>query len=164
MTQITPLKEIVSFPSNDPKDIPKPDAKKIVIFLVDDNELYLKSLEIQFREIDAPVIKTFLTGEACLMNMSLKPDIIILDYFLNTVNKNAMDGLKTLVKIKDASPSTQVIMSSANENAEIAVNCLKFGAFDYIVKNENTFVKLKQIIKKIFSLYSKEKEIIVWDW
>lgn len=138
--------------------------KHILIFLVDDNELYLKSLEIQFLENAGLTIKTFLSGEACFQDISLKPDIIVLDYFLNSINKNAMDGLKTLVLIKAVSPGTHVIMLSAFEGAEVAVNCMKHGAFDYIVKNANTFLKLKESIKKNFSINSKEKELIVWDW
>lgn len=141
-----------------------PNENSILIFLVDDDELYLKFLEHQFQENSGPAIRTFLTGEDCLQNISLKPDIIVLDYFLNTVNNNAIDGLKTLEKIKAASPGIHVIMSSAYSGADVAVNCIKLGAFDYIVKNDETFSKLKQSIKKIFSIYSKEKELIVWDW
>ncbi len=45
-------------------------------------------------------IETFATGELCLENLSHKPDVIILDYHLDGIDKNAMNGIETLDKIK----------------------------------------------------------------
>ena len=146
------------------KEIIMPEHKDIVIFLVDDNQLYLKLLEIQFRENPNLKIKTFLTGEACIENLFLKPDVIILDYVLSTENEKALDGLQTLAIIKKTLPKTQIIMLSAIESKEVAIDSLELGASDYIVKNQNTFSQLKERIKNFLSIYSKEKELIVWDW
>lgn len=148
----------------DTKGQTMPDNQSILIFLVDDNELYLKSLEVQFKMNPDLTVKTFLSGEECIKNLSQKPDIIVLDYFLDSKHKGAMNGFKTLLEIKEASPGTNVIMLSSHESTEVAVNCIKNGAFDYIEKNEKTFCRLKKAIKKIFSIFSVEKELIVWDW
>ncbi len=148
----------------DTKGRPMPDNNSIVIFIVDDDLLYLKALENQFKQNLNLTVKTFSTGEACIENLKLKPDIIILDYFLDTVKKDAIDGLHTLIEIKKISPGTQVIMSSSHECTEVTVNCIKHGAFDYIVKNNQTFSRLKKAIKKAFSISNKVKELIVWDW
>jgi DNA-binding NarL/FixJ family response regulator len=141
-----------------------PDHNSILIFLVDDNELYLRSLEVQFKMNPDLTIKTFTSGEACIKSLSENPDVIVLDYFLNSQDDSAIDGFKTLLKIKEASPGTNVIMLSSHEATDVAVKCIKNGAFDYIVKNDVTFYRLKQAIKKIFSIFSVEKELIVWDW
>jgi DNA-binding NtrC family response regulator len=148
----------------DTKGKQMPDHHSILIFLVDDNELYLRSLEHKFKLNPDLTIKTFLSGEECVANLSMKPDVIILDYFLDSEQTGAMDGFKTLVKIKEVSPGSNVIMLSSQESTEVAVNCIKYGAFDYIVKNEQVFYRLKQTIKKIFSIVSVEKELIIWDW
>ena len=164
MKHTTPL-QIVSNPGSvDRIKKVMSDTKEILIFLVDDNALYLKLLELEFHQNPVLKIKTFLSGEACIENLSLKPDVIILDYILTTDNKKAMDGLEALVLIKKTLPNTQVIMLSAMESIEVATNSLKLGAFDYIVKNQNTFSRLKADIKRYLGLYSKEKELIVWDW
>jgi DNA-binding NtrC family response regulator len=141
-----------------------PHNKKILIFIVDDNPLFLKSMETPFNRNGNFSVKTFLTGEECIRSLDLKPDLVVLDYFLNSSDPDAMDGFKTLLLIKENSPGTQVIMVSSQESTELAVNCIKNGAFDYIAKNEKTFHRLKQSIKKVFSLYSVEKELILWDW
>lgn len=146
------------------KVLPDLSKKKITIFLVDDNELYLKGLEAQFLQNPDLLIKTFLTGESCLQSITTKPDIVILDYYLAPIKRKTIEGLEMLLMIKNKSPETQVIMLSAGVSAEIAVNCVKHGAFDYIAKDDETFIKLKKAIKKVFGAFSKEKEIIVWDW
>jgi two-component system OmpR family response regulator len=158
------VKELPDSEIVDTKDMTMPNQKDITIFLVDDDPIYLKSLELQFLQNPDLKIKSFLSGEACLEEMAIKPDIVILDYILNGTNKDAMDGVHTLVAIKNISPGTQVIMLSSGENVEVATGSIKLGAFTYVVKNANTFLKLKTCIKRILGLYSKEKELIVWNW
>ncbi len=62
------------------------NEKKILIFLVDDDALYLKSLEIEFTENTGSTIRTFSTGEDCIEKISENPDIINLDYHLYGIN------------------------------------------------------------------------------
>lgn len=164
MKPMAPFQESQSPDIINMKNIILPDQKDITIFLVDDDTMYLKSLEFQFRQNPSLKIETFLTGEACIEKLFLKPDVIILDYILSTPNKIALTGPQTLVKIKKILPSTQVIMLSAMESAEVATNSIKLGAFDYVIKDHNTFPRLKASIKKILGIFSKEKELIVWDW
>ncbi len=161
---MTPVHKLPNSGIIDMKDIIQPDQKSILIFIVDDDALYLKSLELQFSQNPNLKIETFLTGEDCIKNLILKPDVIILDYILSSVNIRALDGLQTLAIIKETLPNTQVIMLSAMEYIDVATQSLKLGAFDYVVKNLNTFFRLKACIKKILGIFSKEKELIVWDW
>jgi two-component system OmpR family response regulator len=141
--------------------IEKPNIR---IFLVDDDPMYLKALEHEFAKNPDIEITSFTTGEECLLRLSDKPDVIVLDYFLNSKQKDAKDGLAILMQIKEKAPATQVIMLSAYENVEIALNCIRNDAFNFIVKNDTTFLRLKYSIKQIFQMYSKVKELVVWDW
>jgi two-component system OmpR family response regulator len=149
-------------------DIQTPETlvrkQRIKIFLVDDDPLYLRLLESHFKENPAMDVTSFITGEACLRQLEQKPDIIVLDYFLNGMDKSAKDGLAILIKIKQEHPDIQVIMLSSHENVEIALNCISNNAFNFIVKNDTTFLRLKHSIKQIFHQYSKVKELVVWDW
>lgn len=134
--------------------------KIITIFLVDDNALYLKSLELSFRSKPYYNIKTFATGELCLEEMSLKPDIIILDYYLNSVQENAMNGLETLIKIRGTDPLVPVIMLSVETSKEVAENCLKHQATEFIIKSDISFARLREIITMVF-IDNQEKSYLI---
>lgn len=137
------------------------NEKKILLFLVDDDPLFLKSLEIEFAQNTESDIKTFATGELCIKNIAQNPDIIILDYYLNGVNKNAINGLETLDRIKTINSQVPVIMLSSQDKIEVAVNCMKHQAFDYIVKSETAFIRLQKAITTIFH-YQKIEKALSW--
>jgi two-component system OmpR family response regulator len=137
------------------------DEKKILLFLVDDDALFLKSLEIEFSQTTGSVIKTFATGELCLAELSQNPDIVVLDYHLNGVDKIAINGLETLDRIKDINPRIPVIILSSQDKIDVAVNCMKHQAFDYIVKSETAFLRLQKAITTIFH-YQKIEKALSW--
>ncbi|HLO59790.1 MAG TPA: response regulator [Bacteroidales bacterium] len=137
------------------------NEKKILLFLVDDDALFLKSLEIEFGHNTQSTLKTFSTGELCIKNIAQNPDIIILDYYLNSVDSNAINGLETLDRIKATHPHIPVIMLSSQDKIEVAVNCMKHQAFDYIVKSETSFIRLQKAITTIFH-YQKIEKALSW--
>ncbi len=132
---------------------------KIKLFLVDDDVLFLKSLEIDFKQAADFDIETFVTGELCIANLSHQPDIIILDYLLDGVDKTAMNGLETLDKIKAFNPDIPVIILSAQDKIEVAVNCMHHKATDYVVKSETAFLRLQKIITNVMRFNKLEKEL-----
>lgn len=91
-------------------------------------------------------IKTFATGEQCVENLSQSPDIIILDYHLDGIDKTAMNGIEALDKIKMFNSGIPVVMLSSQDKIEIAVNCMHHKSSDYVVKNETAFIRLQKII------------------
>lgn len=119
---------------------------KIKIFLVDDDALYLKVLEMELQQQGDYAIETYPTGELCLENLSGNPTVIILDYHLDGINKNAMNGIETLDKIKEGRPAMNVVMLSSQDNIDVAVECMHHNAFDYVVKSETAFIRLKKVI------------------
>jgi len=135
--------------------------KKILLFLVDDDALFLKSLEIEFGDNTESVIQTYATGELCLENLSQNPDVVILDYHLNSVEKDAINGLETLDRIKKANQGIPVVMLSSQDKIEVAVNCMKHQAYDYIVKSETAFIRLQKTITTIFH-YQKIEKALSW--
>ena len=137
------------------------DENKILLFLVDDDALFLKSLEIEFTDNTESVIKTFPTGELCLESLSQNPDVIILDYCLNSIDGNSINGLETLDRIKTANQMIPVVMLSSQDKIEVAVNCMKHQAFDYIVKSETAFIRLQKVITTIFH-YQKLEKALSW--
>lgn len=119
------------------------------VFLVDDDNMFLKSLEHHLQQKLKPYvnIQAFGTGESFLKNLDRKPDIVVLDYYLNGQDQNAMNGMQVLEKIKLKNPETTVIMVSGQEQIQVAIDSIKSGAFDYVVKNENVFLRAQNVIK-----------------
>ena len=135
--------------------------EKIKLFLVDDDALFLKLLEIEFLEHGDFAIETFATGELCMENLLHNPDVIILDYHLDSIKKNAMNGMDILDKIKTFNPDIPVVMLSSQDKIEVAINCMHHRAFDYVVKSETAFIRLKKIITTIFR-YKKMEKTLNW--
>jgi two-component system, OmpR family, response regulator len=135
------------------------NENKIRIFLVDDDIVLLKSLEIEFLEHADFVIETFVTGELLLKKLDQKPDVVILDYHLNGINPDAMNGIDVLDKIKAYDPAIPVVMLSSQDQIAVAVNCMHHKAFDYVVKSETAFLRLQKIITNIFHYQKMEKEL-----
>ena len=135
------------------------NTDKIMLFLVDDDAVFLKSLEIEFLQHGDFVIDTFSTGELCLENLPQNPDVIILDYHLDGIDLNAMNGIETLDRIKAFNPDIPVVMLSSQDKIDVAINCMHHRAFDYVVKSETAFVRLQKIITSIFRYKKMEKEL-----
>jgi two-component system, OmpR family, response regulator len=135
------------------------DKQNVKLFLVDDDVVFLKSLEIEFLQHGEFTIEAFVSGELCLEKMSLNPDVIILDYMLDGTDKNAMNGIETLDKILAINPALPVIMLSAQDKIEVAVDCMHHRAFDYVVKSETAFIRLKKIISTVFHYRKLETEL-----
>ena len=132
---------------------------KIKLFLVDDDAVFLKSLEIEFLAHADFSIETYATGELCVANLSHHPDIIVLDYQLDGIEKNAMNGIQTLDKIKSFNPEIPVVMLSSQDKIEVAINCMHHKAFDYVVKSETAFLRLQKKINTILNFKEIEREL-----
>jgi two-component system, OmpR family, response regulator len=134
-------------------------SEKVKLFLVDDDALFLKSLEMEFKQNTDYDICTFATGELCLAQMQQNPDVVILDYHLDGIELKAMNGMDTLDRIKELNPVLEVIMLSSQDKIDVAVNCMHHKAFDYVVKSETAFIRLQKAIDRIFSYQKIEREL-----
>lgn len=130
-----------------------------IIFLVDDDALFLKSMEIEFLQNTDFTVETFSSGERCLEHLVVKPDVIILDYHLDGIDKTAMNGIETLDKIKAYNPDIPVVMLSSQDKIDVAISCMHHRAFDYVVKSETSFIRLQKIIAAFFHREKIEKEL-----
>jgi two-component system OmpR family response regulator len=135
------------------------NKNKIKLFLVDDDVLFLKSLEIDFLQYADFEIETFATGELCISNLLHNPDVIILDYHLDGIEKNAMNGIETLDKIKSFNPEIPVVMLSSQDKIDVAINCMHHLAYDYVIKSETAFIRLQKIITAVLRFNKMEKEL-----
>lgn len=120
---------------------------ELSIFIVDDDP-FCRSLYEQFiLNLGYGNITLFSDGQECLNQLTEQPDIIFLDYRMEP-----LDGLDVLRKIKRFNPNIYLVIISGQDDVQVAVNALKYGAFDYIIKGENDLNKIEGVLKKIQSV------------
>jgi two-component system OmpR family response regulator len=119
------------------------------VFIVDDDELFATMLTDYLSKNKNLRVLHFSTGEECLNEMSQGPDIVILDYNLNTVDKLAANGIAILEQIKKVSPHIHAIMLSSQPNYGVAASSISKGAEQYVMKDETAFENISAIIDDI---------------
>lgn len=129
------------------------------IFLVDDEPIQNEMLKDHISGLFQYKIKTFESGEDAVKEMHLNPAVMVLDFHLNSHLPNAENGVEVLKRIKEMSPSTQVIMLSGQDKIEVAVDSMKFGAYDYVIKGETAFARIENVLNKINERQSHIEEI-----
>jgi DNA-binding response OmpR family regulator len=128
--------------------------KKPLVFIVEDNIAYAEMINFYIQESNYDT-QVFHSGEQCINNIHQSPDFVILDYMLGN-----MDGIEVLKQIKAINPDIQVIFLSGQEDINIGINSLKYGAYDYVIKNESAFDRLISTLFKIESLKSIMRKIV----
>jgi len=118
-----------------------------LIFIVEDNPVYNKLIVNYLQSKKFNRIESFLSGEECLKRIDQKPDIIIQDYLLEGI-----DGIAVLKQVKKILPQTEFIFLSGQDSVDVAVNTLKLGAYDYIVKDQMALKKMLDKITKILAV------------
>jgi DNA-binding NtrC family response regulator len=99
------------------------------ILLVDDEEDFVEMLGLRLKEAGETVL-TAHSGSRCLEILEeTEVDVIILD-----VKMPEMDGIETLREVKTRHPLTEVIMLTGHGTVEVAVQGMKLGAFDFLMK------------------------------
>jgi len=120
------------------------------IFLVEDNELFAEALAISLEDLGYSV-QIFHSGEQMITSWEEDPDIILLDYFIDSPHGQAMNGNKILHFIRRISKNLPVVILTANSDIGEATAMLRNGAVDYIIKdddhNSNLIKTLSQILE-----------------
>ena len=125
------------------------------IFIVEDDTFYAGLLKNEIVKNRLGEVESFSTGESFMNNLFKMPDIVLLDH-----NLGSMQGVDILKNIKSLNPNIQVIILSAQVKMRVAITSLKFGAYDYVEKNDFAFDRIKTLIKSItkFNQIVKEKK------
>lgn len=118
--------------------------ESLSIFIVDDDPFCRNLYEQAIRTLGYNRITLFSDGQDCLNRLTDQPDIIFLDYHMEP-----MDGLGVLRKIKRFNPDIYLVVISGQEDMQVAVDALKYGAFDYLIKGQNDLVKIEAVLNKI---------------
>ena len=125
------------------------------IFLVEDDEFYIKLLEYHLALNPDYVIEIFPSAKECLENLFKNPSVICLDYSMPD-----MDGKALLKKIKQSHPQIPIIMISGQKDVQTAIDVLQEdNVYDYIVKDDDTKDRLWKSVSRILEHSKLEDEV-----
>lgn len=114
------------------------------IFVVDDDTFHLELMQQILKSKGFEEIIPYESGMDCLQEIHQNPCVVFLDHQMDVYS-----GYETLRKIKRHNPNIFVVMVSAQEEIETAVNTLKHGAFDYLQKDEKLEEKVIHVLERI---------------
>jgi DNA-binding NtrC family response regulator len=118
------------------------------IFIVDDEILLSEMLTDYLKDqYEGFQIKSFSTGEACLQSLDEQPDVVVLDYYLNSKERDAANGIDILKQIKKRNRALPVIMLSSQESYGTAAQTILYGAVHYVIKGQDAFKEIFELIK-----------------
>lgn len=120
--------------------------EQMTILLVDDEERLLSTTKKLFDKIGIEALTANSGREALELLQSREVDVIFLD-----IKMPGMDGIETLQRIKKSHPLTEVIILTGHATMETAVEGLKLGAQDYLIKP----VSMKDFLKKAEEAFEK---------
>jgi DNA-binding NtrC family response regulator len=129
------------------------NSSQFKFFIVDDDIFYANLYQQYLSNLNYEDITYYNNGTDCLSHLGQKPDIIFLDH-----NMEDITGFEVLKKIKQQNPNIYVVMISGQENIKIRVDALKYGAFDYLIKDNMVCEKMNLIINKIITVKEELKK------
>ena len=124
-----------------------------LIFIVDDEQSISKLLSFWVKDKWGYDVEIFPNSESMLKKLGLRPDLILLDIMLP-----GLDGIETLKRIKQTDEHLPVIMLSAQGRIDVAVDSIKYGAYDYFSKPIDQ-QKLELALKNAIRNYELLKEV-----
>lgn len=137
--------------------------KSIVIFCIDEHPLIQHLVKNIFETENTVQVYYFEDASEALKRLDLKPEIIMLNYKTsNTIRPVVSASQQDLFeKTKAFSPLSKLIILSNQREASIAVNCLKKGAVDYILKDEHMKFHIKKSVDNIIKKMAVQEEILI---
>jgi DNA-binding NtrC family response regulator len=114
------------------------------IFIVDDDPFWAAMLAAMLQRMGYENIIMFESGTECVKNLHLNPALVFLDYQMDD-----MDGLEVLKKVREYFPGIGVIFCTAQEDLSVAVNAMKYGSFDYLLKQNATRKEVAAILENL---------------
>ena len=126
------------------------------IFLVDDDDFVRKGLEINLRSFPEYDVYSFSSGEECIENLSIRPDIIFMDYHMG---RDVMNGIEALREVKKIMPEVAIAILSAQDEITVAVEAMNNGAIDYLTKNEVIDTNVEKAVEHIVQKKELEDEL-----
>ncbi len=107
-----------------------------LIFFVDDDKMILNLLEYTLNIRQNCEVKTFYSGEECIQNLGMNPDLVVLDHVFQGEGKDRLTGLQTLKEIRKRNAVVPVVILTSLEDDGLEQQFIESGASRFIPKND----------------------------
>ncbi|MFZ7154676.1 MAG: response regulator [Bacteroidota bacterium] len=118
------------------------------VFIVDDDPLFAQMLHDHIAADGMRKVRVFHSGEECLNHLFEKPNTVILDYHLDSVQKSAANGLAILEKIRKHDRNVHIIVLSSQTRYAVAAETIAKGAEQYVIKDDEAFSKIDAMLQE----------------
>jgi DNA-binding NtrC family response regulator len=135
------------------------NIKNLNIFIVDDDVFCAELYKEHLLNTGYTNVTNYNNGQDCINNLTEQPNIIFLDYHMMP-----LDGLEVLKKIKRFNPDIYLVVLSGQEDMQVAINALKYGAFDYIIKGDKDLDMIQAVLHKIKNVMEIVEKKSVKPW
>ncbi len=119
-----------------------------LIFFIDDDKVILNLLEYTFQSRHDYDVICYKTGEECLENLHLGPDLIVLDHILEGEDENTLNGLETLKEIRYIKKDIPVVILTGQGDEKLLSEFMENGADKYLTKDDYFINSLIETIEQ----------------
>lgn len=133
-----------------------------LIYFVDDDLIYLKVVSHDLEKQGYKNVRSFSNAKDIIEAVKEnKPDIALLDYHLG----GKTTGLDVLKRIKELSPETNSIFLTASDDINVAIETMKNGAYDYVIKGDTALIRINHLLGNICNhrrAFKKSKVVLYY--
>jgi len=126
--------------------------KSGLVFIVEDNKVYAETLKAFLRASVPEVreIKTFPVGETCLPQLHKNPDLVIIDYYLDSKYYDAETGIEIVKQIRADYPEMNILLLSSQNDVDVVLEAIKKYNCSYVKKDDRAFGNVCDVVKEIY--------------
>jgi CheY-like chemotaxis protein len=120
-----------------------------LIFFIDDDKMILNLLEYTFQSRQDYQVITYMTGEECLENLHMNPNLIVLDHILSGRGEDQLSGLDTLKEIRKVNQEVPVVILTGQGDDTLLTEFMEHGANRYLTKDDFFIDSLIETIQQV---------------
>ena len=160
-TQETDREDLIDikFPSEMVEPKVAIQKKELLIFVVEDDPVFMQILNTHFSKLTIKnkndnefsfQVKNYATGRSCIGELDRKPDLILLNYYINKGMPNALNGKDTLNRIIEINANQKVLILD-DLHVKLSGAFVENGLRDYIINDTSALQELNSTIVEIIN-------------
>lgn len=122
------------------------------IFIVEEDLRFADKLKAFLKERPQWEVTWFATGEDAIQSAHRDPHVVIIDYHLDQLKGQGLNGIDTMKEIRKIAPEAHCWFLSGQKHYGVALQTISEGAEGYIIKDENALVEIGKILDELVEM------------